>query len=176
VSPRGSSTRKCPTYGRSQHSKKMVTFPEFILYAGSALQSGLCGFFTSCMCQLPIPRIWRRALVVAIPKLNKPWGEQSLIALYLHCVSLSRSWRDSLIYTRVEPIINSLHLQDRWAFDMGGRLYIRSPCYRKTSRMAFCLRRPVLGLSISQQPATLYCIVASPARYCDCYLIGTWSA
>jgi len=30
-------------------------------------------------------------------------------------------------------------------------------------------------LSISQQPATLHGIAASPASYCGCYLTGTWS-
>ena len=44
-------------------------FPEFILHAGSAFKSWLCDFFTSCMRQLKIPRIWRRALV---PKAEKP--------------------------------------------------------------------------------------------------------
>jgi len=49
-------------------------FPEFILRAGSALKSWLCDFLSCCMRQLKIPKIWRRALVVAIPKPEKPLG------------------------------------------------------------------------------------------------------
>jgi len=49
-------------------------FREFILHAGSALKSWFCDFLSSCMRQLKIPTIWRRALVVAIPKPEKSAG------------------------------------------------------------------------------------------------------
>ena len=52
-------------------------FPEFILHAGSALKSWFCDFLNSCMRQLKIPKIWRRALVVAIPKPEKQLGDPS---------------------------------------------------------------------------------------------------
>jgi len=42
-------------------------FPEFILHAGSALKSCFCDFLSSWMRQLKIPKIWRRALIVAMP-------------------------------------------------------------------------------------------------------------
>jgi len=38
-------------------------FPEFILHARSALKSWFCDFLTSCIRQLKIPKIWRRALI-----------------------------------------------------------------------------------------------------------------
>jgi len=47
----------------------------FILQAGLALKSCLYGFFTSCMHQLKIPRIWKTAPVVAIPNANKSLGD-----------------------------------------------------------------------------------------------------
>jgi len=53
-------------------------FPEFIPHAGSALKSWFCDFLNSCMRQLKIPKIWRRALVVAIPKPEKPLGPKEL--------------------------------------------------------------------------------------------------
>ena len=46
--------------------------PELLLHAGAALKSWLCGFLSSCLHHLKIPKIWRRALVVAIPKPMKP--------------------------------------------------------------------------------------------------------
>ena len=50
-------------------------FPEFILHAGPALKSWFCDFLNSCMRQLKTAKIWRRALVVAIPKPEKPSGD-----------------------------------------------------------------------------------------------------
>ena len=78
---------------------------------------------------------------------------------------------------RVEPINHPLLPQEQAGIRPGGRPYIRSPCWNRTSRIAFRLkRRPELFLSISEQPTTLYGIVASPKICCDCYLIDTWSA
>ena len=46
--------------------------PEFILHAGAALKSWLRDFLSSCLRRLKISKIWRIALVVAIPKPTKP--------------------------------------------------------------------------------------------------------
>ena len=54
---------------------------ELILHAGAALKSWLHDFLSSCLHRLKIPKIWRRALVVAIPKPTKSVG-------YLCSVSL----------------------------------------------------------------------------------------
>jgi len=72
-------------------------FPEFILHAGPALKSWFCDFLTSCMRQLKIPKIWRRALVVAIPAWSQKshWGTQRATVPYLCCVSPLKSLRDS---------------------------------------------------------------------------------
>ena len=48
---------------------------ELILHAGAALKSWLRDFLSSCLRRLKIPKIWRRALVVAIPKPAKPVGD-----------------------------------------------------------------------------------------------------
>ena len=48
--------------------------PELILHAGAALKSWLRDFLSSCLRQLKILKIWRRPLVVAIPKPKKPVG------------------------------------------------------------------------------------------------------
>ena len=47
---------------------------ELILHAGAALKSWLRNFLSSCLRRLKIPKIWRRALVVAIPKTNEARG------------------------------------------------------------------------------------------------------
>ena len=48
---------------------------ELILHAGTALKFWLCEILSSCLRRLKIPQIWRRALVVAIPKPAKPVGD-----------------------------------------------------------------------------------------------------
>ena len=61
--------------------------PELILHAGAALKSWLSDFLTSCLHRLKIPKIWRRALVVAIPKPAKPMGDpKSYRPISLLCV------------------------------------------------------------------------------------------
>ena len=49
--------------------------PELILHARAALKSWLRDFLSSCLRRLKIPKIWRRALVVANPKPGKPVGD-----------------------------------------------------------------------------------------------------
>ena len=49
--------------------------PELVIHAGAALKFWLNNFLSSCMHLLQLPKIWRRTLVVAIPKPMKPPGE-----------------------------------------------------------------------------------------------------
>ena len=67
--------------------------PELILHAGAALKSWLRDFLSFCLRRLKIPKIWRRAVVVAIPKPGKPVGTQKVIDQYLCSVSPTRSSR-----------------------------------------------------------------------------------
>jgi len=50
-------------------------FPEFILHAGPILKTWFCDLLTSCMRLLKIPKTWRRARIVAIPKRENPLGD-----------------------------------------------------------------------------------------------------
>ena len=79
--------------------------PELILHAGAALKSWLRDFLSSCLRRLKIPKIWRRALVVAIPKPGKPVGDpKSYRPISLLCVPYKILER--LIYARVQPLID----------------------------------------------------------------------
>jgi len=82
-------------------------FLEFILNARSTLKSWFCDFLSIFVHQLKMPKIWRRALDVAIPKPEKPLVEQKsycpISLLYVPFKIL-----ESLIYAWVEPIIDPL--------------------------------------------------------------------
>ena len=91
------------------------TFLEFILQAGSALRSWFCDFLNSCIHQLKIPKIWRRALIVAIPKPEKPLGDpKSYCLISLLCVPFQIL--KSLIYAHVDTIIDPLLPQEQAGF------------------------------------------------------------
>ena len=60
---------------------------ELILIAGAALKSWLRDFLSSCLHRLKIPKIWRRVLVIAIPKSMKPMRDpKSYQLISLLCV------------------------------------------------------------------------------------------
>ena len=92
--------------------------PELILHAGAALKSWLRDFISSCLRRLKIPKIWRRALVVAIPKPGKPVGDpKSYRPISLLCVPYKILER--LIYARVEPLIDPLLPKEQAGFRRG---------------------------------------------------------
>ena len=75
-------------------------------------------FLNSCMHQLKITKIWRRALVVAIPKSEKSLGDpKSYRRVSLLCVPFQILER--LIYTRVETITDPLLPQEQAGFRHG---------------------------------------------------------
>jgi len=70
------------------------------------------------MRQLKIPKIWRRALVLAIPKPEKPLGDcKSYLPISLLCVPFKILER--LIYARVETITDPLLTQEQAGFQHG---------------------------------------------------------
>ena len=76
-----------------------------ILLAGAALKSWLRDILSCCLRRLKIPKVWRRALVVAIPKPTKPVGDpKSYRPISLLCVPYKILER--FIYARVEPLID----------------------------------------------------------------------
>ena len=91
---------------------------ELITHAGSALKSWLHDFLSSCLHRLKIPKIWRRALVVAIPKPTKSVGDpKSYRLISLLCVPYKILER--LIYARVEPLIDPLLPKEQAGFRRG---------------------------------------------------------
>jgi len=70
------------------------------------------------MCQLKILNIWRKILIVAIPKPQKPLRDpKSHRPISLLCVPFKTL--EKLLYARVEPIIDPLLLQEQAGFRHG---------------------------------------------------------
>ena len=94
---------------------------ELILHAGAALKSwlrDLRDFLSSCLRRLKIPKIWKRALVVAIPKTGKPVGDpKSYRPISLLCVPYKILER--LIYALVERLIDPLLPKEQAGFRRG---------------------------------------------------------
>ena len=89
---------------------------ELILHAGAALKSWLRDFLSSCLRRLKIPKIWRRVLVVAIPKPEKPVGNpKSYQPISLLCVKILKR----LIYTCIERLIDPLLPKEQAGFQHG---------------------------------------------------------
>ena len=92
--------------------------PELKNHAGAALKSWLCGFLSSCLHHIKIPKVWRRALVVAIPKSKKPVEDpKSYRLISLLCVPYKILKR--LINARVEQIVNPLLPREQIGFRRG---------------------------------------------------------
>jgi len=99
--------------------------PEFILHAGSVLKSWFCDIPTSCMHQFKIPKIRRRALIVAIPQPEMPLGNpKSYRPISLLCVPFKIPER--LIHARVDPIIDPCRLHSSLRHCMAPRLHLQA--------------------------------------------------
>ena len=95
-------------------------FQKFTLHAGSALKSWFCDFLSSSMRHFKIPKVWRRALIVAIPKPEKPLGDpNSNRPISLLCVLFKIS-RNSSTLVLNHSSIHCSH-RSRRVFSTGGR-------------------------------------------------------
>ena len=89
--------------------------PKLVIHAGPGLKSWLRGFLSSSLRKLKIPKVWRRALVVAITKpLKTVENLKSYRLISLLCVPYKILKR--LFYNRVEPIIDPLLIKEQAEF------------------------------------------------------------
>ena len=89
--------------------------PDLIFHAGAALKFWLRDFLSSCLRRFKIPKIWRRALVVAIPKPTKPVEDpKSYRPISLLCVPYKILER--LMYACVKPLMDPLLPKEQAGF------------------------------------------------------------
>jgi len=78
---------------------------EFVKQSGPKCRSWLRDFFSACLTHLSIPKIWRKATVIALPKPNKPVDDpRSYRPIPLLCVPYKLFER--LLLLRLEPIVD----------------------------------------------------------------------
>ena len=79
--------------------------PEFVIHQSAKTTAWLCSFFTSCYRRSKLPKTWRHATVVALPKPNKPAQDpKSYRPISLLCVPFKILKR--LIRSRIDPVVN----------------------------------------------------------------------
>ena len=93
--------------------------PEFLIHCGPRCLEWLRGFYSNYFSNLTIPKIWRNATVIAIPKFNKPTDDpKNYRPISLFCVPFKLL--EKLLLARLEPIIFP-HLPDEQAGFRRGR-------------------------------------------------------
>ena len=79
--------------------------PEFLIHCGPRCLEWLRGFYSNCLSNMTVPKIWRKATVIAIPKPNKPTDDpKNYRPISLLCVPFKLLER--LLLVRLEPIID----------------------------------------------------------------------
>jgi len=109
--------------------------------------------------------MWRRALVVAIPKPDKPLGNSTVLPFKI---------LERLIYTCVEPIFVQLHLQEQASFRHGMLTADQVTLLKKDIKDGFLAKKKAGAMFVDLTAA--YDIVCQAARHMVCMimqLIGT---
>ncbi|KAJ3607349.1 hypothetical protein NHX12_024400 [Muraenolepis orangiensis] len=92
--------------------------PEFVIHQSTTTSGWLCAFYTSCYQRLKLPKTWRRASVIALPKPNKPAEDpKSYRPISLLCVPFKILER--MIHSRIEPVVDSQLPREQAGFRRG---------------------------------------------------------
>ena len=97
-----------------------TTPPEIIIdiYQSAKTTAWLCSFFTSCYRRSKLPKTWRHATVVALPKANKPAPDpKSYRPISLLCVPFKIL--DRLIHRRIDPVVDPQLPREQAGFRRG---------------------------------------------------------
>ena len=92
--------------------------PEFIKHCGRKYLTWLREFYSTCLNYQVIPKIWRKASVIALPEPNKALDDpKSYRSISLLCVPYKIHER--LIMTRLEPVIDPQLPEEQAGFRHG---------------------------------------------------------
>ena len=94
---------KCPVSATAIASQ--LLHPEFLLHAGDAATKWLCQYMSTCLERCKIPKIWRKATVIDLPKPNKPKDDsKSYRPISRLCIPFKLLER--MIHGRIKPFID----------------------------------------------------------------------
>ena len=103
-------------YGKAPGSDNI--HPEFVIHQSAKTTAWLCSFFTSCFRRSKLPKTWRRATVVALPKPNKPAQDpKSYRPISLLCLPFKILER--LIHSRIDPVVDPQLPREQAGFRRG---------------------------------------------------------
>ena len=92
--------------------------PEFVIHQSAKTTAWLCSFFTLCYRRSKLPKTWRRATVVVLPKPNKPaQNPKSYRPISLLCVQFKILER--LIHSRIDPVVDPQLPREQAGFRRG---------------------------------------------------------
>ena len=92
--------------------------PEFVIHQSAKTTAWLCSFLTSCFRRSKLPKTWRRATVVALPKPNKPVQDpKSYRPISLLCVPFKILER--MIHSRIDPVVDPQLPREQAGFRRG---------------------------------------------------------
>ena len=92
--------------------------PEFVIHQSAKTTAWLCSFLASCFRRSKLPKTWRRATVVALPKQNKPAQDpKSYRPISLLCVPFKILER--MIHSRIDPVVDPQLPREQAGFRRG---------------------------------------------------------
>ena len=147
--------------------------PELIFYAVAALKSWSHKLPFFCMPQLKLPKIWRRALVVAISKPNKlSLDPKSYTPISLSCIPYKIVER--LIYARIEPIIDSLLPRDQAGFRRQNSTILQVAFPTQKIEDSFTAQKKASALFVNLTAAYgITCLRGLTVSFCVYFRTGT---
>ena len=106
---------------------------EYIKHQGKIATDWLCTFLSTCLRHLKLPKIWRCAKVIALPKPNKPSDDPKGYRLIsLLCIPFKLPER--LILARITPVMDPQLPKEQAGFQSGRSEQTRYPSCAKTLR------------------------------------------
>ena len=137
--------------------------PELLINAGPGLKFWLRGFLSSCLRQLKIPKVWRKALVVSIVKPSKPVEDpQSYHLIFLLCIPYKIL--EQMIYNLVEPIVDPLLPKEQAGFRHGKSTVDQVVLLTQNIKNSFEVKKKVGAVFVNLTAA--YDIVCHSALTC----------
>ena len=92
--------------------------PEFVNHQSEATSAWLCTFLSACLRKSKLPRMWRRATVIALLKPNKPPDDpKAYRPISLLCVPFKILER--MIHSRIEPVVDPQLPKEQAGFRRG---------------------------------------------------------